>query len=554
MRRSPGRWRRVRDSSDDGSILDLPGDTWLKFHPAGDQRTTRHLPEFCIAGGDDPESKPHAGQILSPPLESVTVDNVHRYLELVRTQLATTLWPLPEHAHARTVAQHCIDIADGIAARTRTAPEIDAKTFAAYTNLLPELTDALDRRGRIELSRAITERAQTEADLPALRTLICDAVQALFSSSPDTTDTTLLIDILRVERETSQAIHEAVNRTVETSEATSEQTDVHDPLTTYLQRHPHEQGQCTIDAITEIPGGYSKKTYLVELHGSSWLPDRVIVRSEKQFNVLGTSLETEYLTLQVVADAGLPVATPYHLETDPTILGGPFALFQWIEGSIIGDIDTVRAPSETFGRSMARAMAQLHSLPTTDVPTSTEAPVAPSRQMAELLDTYRRKWESTGIVSPAVQLAYDWLESACPLLDGHIGLVHCDLGCHNLLVAPDGEVAAILDWEMAKIGNPAQDLGYFYYTAVQLLPWDDFLAAYEAEGGTVPSRLEISFFRLWRELWRLTNISHAKRVIEAGEADDIGLARASICKVDELAARVEGLLMEILQPAHTPAR
>nr|EJI93566.1 hypothetical protein JVH1_9115 [Rhodococcus sp. JVH1] len=33
--------------------------------------------------------------------------------------------------------------------------------------------------------------------------------------------------------------------------------------------------------------------------------------------------------------------------------------------------------------------------------------------------------------------------------------MHCALGCHNLLVAPDGAVAAILGWEMAKIGNPA---------------------------------------------------------------------------------------------------
>jgi hypothetical protein len=63
--------------------------------------------------------------------------------------------------------------------------------------------------------------------------------------------------------------------------------------------------------------------------------------------------------------------------------------------------------------------------------------------------------------------------------------------------------------------------------------------------------LEINVFRLWRELWRLTNISHAKRVIESGDADDIGLARASVCKIDELMARVEGLLVEILQASET---
>ena len=57
-------------------------------------------------------------------------------------------------------------------------------------------------------------------------------------------------------------------------------------------------------------------------------------------------------------------------------------------------------------------------------------------------------------------------------------------------------MSAILDWEFGKLGNPADDLGYFHDTAEHLMGWDNFLAEYARAGGVVPPPEQVEFYRL----------------------------------------------------------
>jgi hypothetical protein len=59
-----------------------------------------------------------------------------------------------------------------------------------------------------------------------------------------------------------------------------------------------------------------------------------------------------------------------------------------------------------------------------------------------------------------------------------------------------------------------------------MLPWEEFLAAYEQAGGAVPRPAEIDFYRLWRAVWLTTLNSMARAFTESGQSVDPGLAYA----------------------------
>lgn len=125
-----------------------------------------------------------------------------------------------------------------------------------------------------------------------------------------------------------------------------------------------------------------------------------------------------------------------------------------------------------------------------------------------------------------MQQGIDWLRGHLTLADGRRAITHRDVGCHNML-GKDGRLAAILDWETAVIGNPAQDLGYAYHTIVQMLPWEEFLAEYARAGGNVPSAAEIDFYRLWRSVWIMGFMLLSRSYFESGMSTETVAAYAA---------------------------
>jgi aminoglycoside phosphotransferase (APT) family kinase protein len=110
--------------------------------------------------------------------------------------------------------------------------------------------------------------------------------------------------------------------------------------------------------------------------------------------------------------------------------------------------------------------------------------------------------------------------------EGRRSIVHRDVGCHNML-GKDGRLAALLDWETAVVGNPAQDLGYAYHTIVQMMPWEEFLAEYEKAGGIIPRPAEIDYYRLWRAVWIMGFQLLARSYFLSGLTTEMILAYAS---------------------------
>ena len=136
-------------------------------------------------------------------------------------------------------------------------------------------------------------------------------------------------------------------------------------------------------------------------------------------------------------------------------------------------------------------------------------PALPAKPHDAVLDRLRQRQQAMGRPSPFFEYAMRWLEAHAPEPPARLRLVHGDFRNGNLIIGPDG-VRAVLDWEVAHLGDPAADLAWLC-----LPPWrfgqldrpagglgsrEALLQAYVAAGG---EPLEPERLRFWEALGSL---------------------------------------------------
>lgn len=191
----------------------------------------------------------------------------------------------------------------------------------------------------------------------------------------------------------------------------------------------------------------------------------------------------EYRVIEAAFAAGVRVAEPLGLCTDPAVLGGPFSLARRVQGITdprrLTGSDAPIADADALARDLGRELARIHSIPPPRaglgfLPPSGEPPVAARlAHLAALLDAL-----------PAPQPVLEWMlvrlaALAPPPLPAV--LLHGDYRTGNLMIAEGGRIAAVLDWEFAAWGDPLEDVGWF------CAPCWRFLAP-EREAGGIGAR------------------------------------------------------------------
>jgi aminoglycoside phosphotransferase (APT) family kinase protein len=151
-----------------------------------------------------------------------------------------------------------------------------------------------------------------------------------------------------------------------------------------------------------------------------------------------------------------------------------------------------------LAHQLGHAAAGIHGLPPAQLPglrTSTA-----TDEIRELEREYRNfDWPR-----PVFELALRWLRGHDPGPPDHLTLVHGDFRHGNLIVGPDG-LRAVLDWELAHLGDPMEDLGWVCVNSWRFGEIDkpvggfgsreELFAGYEAAGGRV-DRQRVTFFEL----------------------------------------------------------
>jgi len=235
-----------------------------------------------------------------------------------------------------------------------------------------------------------------------------------------------------------------------------------DRLEAYLTRLWGEPAR-VID-LSRIPGGASRETYRfdVEVGGGR---KALILRRDPAGSLIDTDRRLEFLAFRSFHGTGLPVPEAVALEEEGAELERPFFIMGRIDGG------KAASPFSTppYGEHAARIGQQFFShLGTIAAADPASLPIAQVAQAPALDACWKREldyWE--GVIEadelhpqPIVRAAIRRLRASPPPPARRISVVHGDYRTGNFLHDGEGRIIALLDWEMAHLGDPLEDLGW----------------------------------------------------------------------------------------------
>jgi len=258
-------------------------------------------------------------------------------------------------------------------------------------------------------------------------------------------------------------------------------------------------GPVAVDGLHRFSGGASRETWAVDATDAAGDTHRLVLRRDPIAQTNSANRATEYALLAAADGGGVPVPRVRALLADGDGLGAGF-LMDRVDGETIprrilraADSDSARARLTQQAGSIA---ARIHAVDLNALPT---LPEMGARQQIEqqraLLDAFDEP-------HPAFELGLRWLEQRVPA-DRPATLVHGDYRNGNFIVGPDG-IRAVLDWELAHLGDPVEDLGWLcvkswrFGNADRIAggfgALDDLLGAYMGAGGAAVDEDTVRFW------------------------------------------------------------
>lgn len=257
--------------------------------------------------------------------------------------------------------------------------------------------------------------------------------------------------------------------------------------------------------LVRLTGGASRQTWRATVDGRHVIAQRQQPESERD-------MRTEATVLLAAEAGGVPAPRVLACVEAPD--GVVTLVTSFVDGETIArrlfrDEEFARA-RERLAPQMGQAMARLHAVAPAD---------APGLEQADELELYRDQLDECGEPHPAFELALRWLDQHRPV-GGERCIVHGDLRLGNVIVDGDG-LAAVIDWELAHLGHPLQDIGWACVPAWRfgsILPAagvgtrEQLLDAYNAEAGTAFSTDDLRWWEVFGILrWGVMCITQAQR-------------------------------------------
>jgi aminoglycoside phosphotransferase (APT) family kinase protein len=225
-----------------------------------------------------------------------------------------------------------------------------------------------------------------------------------------------------------------------------------------------------VGELARIFGGASRQTYRFRL---SYRQDgrpverRLILRRDPADSLIDTQRRIEFAAYRAFeGSAAVPAPKMLWLEEDPTPLGGAFFIAEEIAGfqsspMLLFTLDYLG----THELLAARKWSILGEIARADVETlgvlEVMEPVAPDACWRRELDHWEAILDADEVApQPIIRAAIRWLRAHPPPPAQKIALVHGDYRTGNFLFDTEGDIHGVLDWEMAHLGDPLEDLGW----------------------------------------------------------------------------------------------
>lgn len=280
----------------------------------------------------------------------------------------------------------------------------------------------------------------------------------------------------------------------------------------------------TVDELVRQPGGASKDTWTFRASVAGREPTRLVLRADRTPRG-ASSMPIEADLLAAAARVGVPVPQVVAAGPDLEGTGVGYLVTEFVDGEtiprrILSD-PSLEAARATMARQCGAILAAIHRIP----PDQVRGLVPNDNPVGQL----RHQYHQLGQPHPAFELGLRWLASGQRAPSARV-VVHGDFRNGNFIVGPDG-IRAVLDWELAHLGDPVEDLGWLCVRAWRFGapavvggfgPLEELVAGYEEGGG---ERVDLEALEWWIAygtlrwgiiciLQALTHLSGAVRSVE----------------------------------------
>lgn len=213
-----------------------------------------------------------------------------------------------------------------------------------------------------------------------------------------------------------------------------------------------------IEAVSQLSGGWSRHSYVADAGDRGY-----IVRVKPPGGLLDTDLVAEYEVYDALGSSDVAIPRVYFLDdSSDNPFAAPYFVMEQVSGVApntfrAGDREWLQEnwqESRSIAVDLVENLSRLHGVRTEGLPAA-----IPRRSFAEVVAHWQAVYEDKRLSrDPITEEAFAWLAVRSPP-DTMTGLVHGDYRVGNTLVE-DGRVTAVLDWELAYVGDVRFDLGY----------------------------------------------------------------------------------------------
>lgn len=266
----------------------------------------------------------------------------------------------------------------------------------------------------------------------------------------------------------------------------------------------------TLTEAGRLSGGASMETWAFGFEGEGG-PESLILRRravpfDPETATRSISLETEAALIQATGANGARVPSVRHICEAADGLGEAYVMVR-VGGETLGRKITSDPRFDAVRPALARQCGEvLVPIHATTPPPGLDLKTVDGQLE---LDRYEEVYRATGAERPILELAIQYLRKHTPPPVEPV-LLHGDFRNGNIMFDPVEGVAAVLDWELAHIGDPAEDMGWICTNSWRFGrpdrpvggfgAYEDLLAGYAAAGGRP---IELSRVRFWQMLGSL---------------------------------------------------
>lgn len=250
----------------------------------------------------------------------------------------------------------------------------------------------------------------------------------------------------------------------------------------------------------------------------------------------------EYALLTVAERSGVAVPTLRFELDERDDLGHGFVMDR-IDGETLGrhivhDASLASARAR-FAAQCGEILAAIHSMDVDATPL--RRPSEPATTTVRQIEGFEQLLDSFGVARPVLELGLRWLRLNLPDPQ-ELTVVHGDFRVGNLIVGPEG-VRSVLDWELAHVGDPAEDIGWLCVRSWRFGgagrvggcgDLDDLLTAYAGAGGRSIDADDVRYWEVfgnvrWGVICVMQAFTHLEGVHRSVELAAIG---RRVCEVE----------------------